>query len=151
MRVAWRAVSVVTLGVVLVGGYEGWRSYRLNHWRSYRLNHWKSSRGRADASACPQAKNIYGDCGTCVAAECCAEVQACYSKNDCIDLNDCMIGCSEEGPPGVSRADCPAGCEKRHAASVVPFHAWDDCARSLCGEVCPRETDEQEEEREKKR
>jgi hypothetical protein len=143
MRMALRAVASLCAAGVLLGSYGAWRWYTLSHWRR--------AGERADASACPEAKTLYGDCAACVVAECCAEVHACYSKVDCIDLNDCTLKCAEgEGPP-VPRAECPAACEKRHAASIADYHRWDDCARSRCERACPRESDEEEEERDKAR
>ena len=143
MRVAFRTVASVAVAVALLASYGGFR------W--YSQNRWKAVRGRPDAAACPETRTLGGDCGACVLAECCAEVHACYSKADCIDLNDCTLKCAEgEGPP-VPRVECPAACEKRHAASLVVYHRWDDCARARCGQACPRGSDEEEEERERAR
>ena len=140
MRVAWRlgVAAVAVIGAAIVVRAEC---------RSLRLTHWKSAGASADPAACPEAKALYGDCRSCVVAECCAEVHGCYSRTECIDFNDCWLKCADgEGPPGP-RAECPAACEKRHAGAVVVFHAWDDCARSRCGEVCPRDADDESEER----
>ena len=139
VRVAWRPVASVTLAIVVLASYGGWR------W--YAQNRWKGARGHVDGAACPETKTLGGDCGACVLAECCLEVHACYSNADCIDLNDCLFKCADgEGPPGP-RDECPAACEKRHAASIVPYHRWDDCARRHCEEPCRRHSDEEERDR----
>jgi hypothetical protein len=142
MRAAWRAVAAVCSAALLLGVYAAWRWHTKNHWRI--------ARDRADGAACPESKTLPGDCAICAAAECCAEIHACYSSADCIDLNDCMFKCAEGEGPKVPPAECPAACEKRHSASIAAYHLWDDCARSRCEEVCPRETDE-DEERERRR
>lgn len=137
MKLAWRAVAAVSVAGLLLVSYGGWRWYTQNHWRL--------AGSPPDGSACPEAKTLYGDCSACVVAECCTEIHACYSKADCIDLNDCTLKCAEGEGPKVPRAECPAACEKRHAASVAAYQAWDTCARARCGRVCPREGDEEEE------
>jgi hypothetical protein len=75
---------------------------------------------------------------------------ACYSVPDCIDLNDCWVECGEEQPRGVSKEDCPRACEKNHSASAAAFHAWDDCARKRCDDVCPRGPEDEDEAQERK-
>src|SRR5215467_1033915 len=100
-----------------------------------------------DAQSCPEAVPLGPACAPCVAAHCCAEVTACYANADCIGLNDCWVSCGEERPAGVSRAECPAACEKKHPASTALFAAWDECTRKHCEKACPRGPDVEDEER----
>ena len=118
----------------------------------HRHDRWRRMVGHVDTSACPEHAPLGPECGGCVAVECCSEIHACYSSAPCIDLNDCWVRCGEpDESPKVPRADCPAACEKKYAAAAATFHAWDDCARSRCGEVCRRGPDDEQEEREEKR
>jgi hypothetical protein len=102
----------------------------------------------ADAAACAEAVPLGPICGACVAASCCKEISACYTRADCIDLNDCWVRCGDEDEsPKVGRAACPGACEKRYPGAISAFHAWDDCVRDRCGDVCPRGADDEKKAR----
>jgi hypothetical protein len=137
VRRKWIVAGVVVAAAIVAAGAWQYRKSK----RAVHLTHAEVAR------VCPMAYPLGPACAPCIATFCCREITTCYSSNECIDLNDCWVESGEdEGQREHDIAGRERACERKSPGAVAIFHAWDDCARKYCEDVCPRGPEEDEEE-----